>query len=145
MSSEYGVKYTPSTVTAPVADTSIEGLKSRGVEYIRLQWVDLINNTRYRVIPIDYFAKILESNRPSISITKCVLGLVFISLAPGFSSIGEYLYVPDMKTLRLCPYAPGHASVMGYFEEKLPIKGPGGEPTVKVPLCPRTTLKRIVE
>jgi glutamine synthetase len=147
MSAEYGVKYTPSTVqkTTPLANVSIDDLKSMGIEYIRLQWVDLINNIRYRVIPLSYFAKILESPRPSISITKCVFGLVFITLAPGFSALGEYLYVPDMNTLRLCPYADGHASVMGWFEEKVPVKGPDGIPSVTVPLCPRTTLKRVVE
>lgn len=147
MSSEYGVKYTPSTApkATPLANVSIDDLKSKGIEFIRIQWVDLVNNTRYRVLPIDYFAKILDLPRPSISITKCVLGLVFISMAPGFSAIGEYLYVPDLKSIRLCPYAPGHASVMGWFEEKVPIEGPDGKSTVTVPSCPRTTLKRVVE
>jgi glutamine synthetase len=147
MSSEYGVKYTPSTVqkTNPLANVSIDDLKSMSIEYIRLQWVDLTNNIRYRVIPLSYFAKILESPRPGISIAKCVFGVVFITLVPGFLPLGEYLYVPDMNTLRLCPYADGHASVMGWFEEKVSVKGPRGIPSVTVSLCPRTTLKRVVE
>lgn len=147
MSSEYGIKYTPSTVqkATPLVNASIDDLNSIGIEYIRLHWVDLVNNIRYRVIPLSHFAKILDSPRPSISITKCVFGLVFISMAPGFSALGEYLYVPDMNTLRLCPYADGHASVMGWFEEKVPYKSPGGTLSVSVPLCPRMTLKRVVE
>lgn len=144
-SSEYGVKYSPSTVVkaTPLSNTSIQDLqKNYGIEYIRLQWVDFTNSILYRIISIEYFDELLKSSRPSVSIAKCALGLVFISLAPGFSPIGEYLYVPDMNTLRLCPYAPGHASVMGYFEEKEPI---GRDLTFTVPICPRTTLKRVVE
>jgi glutamine synthetase len=145
--SGYGVKYTPSAVqnANPLANLSVDALKVMGIQYIRLQWVDLVNNIRYRVIPLSHFSKILDSPRPSISIAKCVFGLVFISTAPGFSALGEYLYVPDMNTLKLCPYADGHASVMGWFEEKVPVKGPDGNLSVTVPLCPRTTLKRIVE
>lgn len=145
MSSEYGVKYSPATAVkaTPLSNISIQDLKyEHGIEYIRLQWVDFTNNILYRVISIEYFDEMLKSQRPSVSIAKCVFGLVFISLAPGFSALGEYLYVPDMNTLRLCPYAPGHASVMGYFEEKDPI---GPNSTFTVPICPRTMLKRVVE
>jgi glutamine synthetase len=123
----------------------MDELESRGIQYIRLQWVDTVNNIRYRVIPISYFKKLLNSPRPSVSITKCVFGLVFITTAPGFAPVGEYIYLPDMNSIRLCPYAEGHASVMGWFEEKVPIKGPDGKLTLNVPLCPRSTLKRIVE
>jgi glutamine synthetase len=147
MSFEYGVKYTPSNVknAAPLANISISALSSMGVKYIRLQWVDTVNNIRYRVIPISYFAKLLDSSRPSVSITNSVLGQVFTTLVPGFSPVGEYLYLPDMNSIRLCPYAEGHVSVMGWFEEKVPINGPGENPTLMVPMCPRSTLKRIVE
>jgi glutamine synthetase len=147
MSSEYGVKYTPNNVekATPLANVSVAGLKSLGIEFIRLQWVDTVNNIRYRVIPLSYFEKLLESPRPSVSITKCVFGIVFITMAPGFSPVGEYLYLPDMNSIRICPYAEGHASVMGWFEEKVPIKGPDGNLTLNVPMCPRSMLKRIVE
>ena len=55
------------------------------VDFIRIQWVDLINNIRYRVVSKAYFKKLLLSSaRPGVSITNCVLGLVFLSLADGF-------------------------------------------------------------
>jgi glutamine synthetase len=147
MSSEYGVKYTPTNVEkiTPLANKSIHDLKSMGIKYIRLQWVDTVNNIRYRVIPISYFAKLLESPRPSVAITKAVFGIAFITLTPGFAPVGEYLYLPDMNSIRVCPYAEGHASIMGWFEEKVPIQGPDGNLTLKVPMCPRSTLRRIVE
>jgi hypothetical protein len=148
MSSDYGVKYTPANVetATPLVNVSIKDLKSIGIKYIRVQWVDFVNNIRYRVISISYFAKLLGSHRPSISIAKCALGMVFgVAIAPGFSIMGEYLYLLDMSSIRLCSYAEGHASVMGWFEEKAPIIGLDGNLTLNVPLCPRSTLKRIVE
>lgn len=115
--------------------------KLDNIKYVRVQWVDLINNIRHRVLPLAYFRKLVQSNRGGIGITKAGLGLVRLQMAPGFSPTGEYLYVPDLDSLRICPYAPGHLSVMGWFEEKLPSPSGG----LSVPLCPRTLLKRIIE
>ena len=70
------------------------------------------------------------------------LGIVGLQLAPGFGATGEFLYVPDLASWRVCgAYAPGHATVMGWFEEKTP--GPTG--AVAVPICPRTMLARLVK
>jgi hypothetical protein len=66
-------------------------------------------------------------------------------MAPGFSGTGEYLYTPDLSSTRLCGYAPGHASIMGWFEEKLPAQGNlGREGALNVPICPRTLLWDVV-
>ncbi|KAL4257888.1 glutamine synthetase family protein [Pleurotus pulmonarius] len=138
-----GVKYTPSSMEVDRQELDIHNLP--GIKYIRIQWVDLTNAICYRVIPISYFIKILQSPRPSISITKSILGLVHLTLVEGFSPIGEYLYVPDITTLKLCGYAPGHATVMGYFEEKTPKQDIPKSLEYKVDLCPRTILNRIVE
>lgn len=139
----YGVHYTPSSTFAP--NLTVNELKAKGIRYIRLQWTDLSNCVRFRVIPISHFSKILASPRPSVSLAKAGLGLIFISVAKGFSAVGEYLYVPDLSSFRICPYAPGHAVVMGWFEEKIPVHGLDGNPTLKVGLCPRATLRRVVE
>lgn len=87
----------------------------------------------------------LENPRPSVAIAKVALGLVYLITAPGFSPIGEYLYTPDLSSFRICPYAPGQATVMGWFEEKAPITGPDGGQSVQVDLCPRGILRRVVE
>ncbi|KZP10907.1 glutamine synthetase/guanido kinase [Athelia psychrophila] len=138
MSFDYGHK-------TPLYGSTIIGLKSAGVEFVRIQWVDMTNTIRYRVVPIAYLEKLLDSPRPGVAIIKCALGIVYITRADGFSPIGEYIYVIDMKTIRLCPYAPGHASVMGFFQEKAPIQGPDNQPTVSTDLCPRTNLQRIAD
>ncbi|PSR77454.1 hypothetical protein PHLCEN_2v7885 [Hermanssonia centrifuga] len=139
---KYGVVYTPSTVAAKTLTPSNDALLDEfGINFIRITWVDWINNVRYRVVPRPYFSKLLHSARPGISLTKACFGLVFLALAPGFSGIGEYQYVLDLSTFRLCPYAPGHASILGFFQEKLPTPQFG----LAVPFCPRSILKRITD
>ncbi|KIL59817.1 hypothetical protein M378DRAFT_168822 [Amanita muscaria Koide BX008] len=140
----HGVEYSPYTISLTPPPT-LEELKKDGIKFIRIQWVDLVNYTRFRVVPISYFEKLLKSSRPGVGVVKACLGLVYLNMAQGFTPIGEYLYVPDLKTLKICPYAPGHASVMGRFEEKTPTPGPDGNLSTLVDLCPRTLLDRIVK
>ncbi|KDR79931.1 hypothetical protein GALMADRAFT_242063 [Galerina marginata CBS 339.88] len=120
-------------------------LKTAGIGFIRLQWVDLTNTIRFRIMPLSYFQKLLAVKRGGINLAKANFGLVNLSLTPGFFAMGEYLYVPDIRTLRICPYEPGHASLMGWFQEKAPVQTPSGSPSVAVDLCPRTILKNIVD
>ncbi|KAJ6576450.1 hypothetical protein DFH09DRAFT_1078059 [Mycena vulgaris] len=120
-------------------------MKKMGIRFIRVQFVDPTNNVRYRVVPISYFGKLLESHRPGITIVTASLGLVFLTLADGFFPDAEYLYVPDMTTLRVLSYKPGHASVLGWFEEKSPIVGGDGKLTIKSEFCPRRILTDVVE
>ena len=64
---------------------SIEYLRENTrIQYVRIQWVDLVNQIRYRVVPLPYFAKLLKTSRPGTSVTKAVLGMVFITLVEGF-------------------------------------------------------------
>lgn len=141
---------------------TIERLRELGLRHVRIQWVDLHNNIRYRVVRLPYFEKLLKTSRPGTSLTKACLGIVFINIADGFkcaffspdrqgkayisaSATGEYLYAVDLSSLKICPYAPGHASVMGWFEEKNPIPNLTNHRAVEVDLCPRTILRRVVE
>lgn len=138
----FGVQYLPGSVK----DRAFGKIVS-GTRYIRLQWVDFTNITRYRIIPLAAFQKLMSASRPGIGVTKAAFGLVGTSLAPGFSGTGEYLYVPDLSSLRpLFDYAAGHMSLMGWFEEKLPSgESAGREDALKVPLCPRGLLRDIIK
>lgn len=142
-SHKYGVVYTPAVVqpSGSVDLRNDEYLDSLNVRFIRITWVDYINNIRYRVVPRKYFSKLLASSRPGVSIAKVTLGLVFLALAPGFTGVGEYHYVLDESSFRLSPYAPGHASVMGFFQEKVPAPDRG----LVVPWDPRLMLKNVVD
>jgi hypothetical protein len=135
----YGVQYNPGTPAGP--KISVKDLERLGIRYVRVTWVDLINNIRYRILPLSYFKRLLESDRPGISVTSVVFGLITLQVADGFAPIGEYLYVPDLNTLRVCPYAEGHASIYGWFQEKIPP--PNG--TLEAELCPRSLLKKTLE
>jgi glutamine synthetase len=115
------------------------------IGYIRFQWIDFTNIVRFRIMPVSYFKKLLEGNRPGIAVAKVTLGIVYLSVASGFSPMGEYLVTPDLSTIRPCPYEPGHASLIGWFEEKAGVTDSQGQPTVQVDLCPRGMLRRIVE
>ena len=45
-----------------------------------------------------------------------------------FSTTGQWLYAFDLSSIRLCSYAPKHATIMGWFEVKTP-------PTASFGLC----------
>ena len=153
MSSEhaYGVVYTPALVNAPPdgrpldipSIDNVHMLDQLGIQFVRIQWLSLHNVVHFRIVPRAYLAKLLKASRPSVTLTKATLGLVGLNLADwhGFSAVGEDLYTPDASSFRICTYAPGHASVMGFFEEKAPTPTFG----LTVPICPRTLLKRVVE
>ena len=115
------------------------------IGYIRFQWVDFTNIIRVRILPLSYFKKLLDGNRPGITLPKVLLGAVYHQAAPGFTAMGEYFLTPDLSTIRPCPYEPGHASLMGWFEEKAGVADPQGQPIVQVDLCPRGMLRRIVQ
>ena len=134
----YGVKYSPDkTFVAP----DLHYLKKwQNVRYIRLTWLDLHNVARCRVISLSYFERLLEaaSGRPGVSVVGCVLGLVGLKVANGFSAVGTYLYVADLSSMRVCPHAPGHALLFGWFQNS----HVGPERPLEYDLCPRTLLAR---
>ncbi|KAJ7490936.1 hypothetical protein FB451DRAFT_1221483 [Mycena latifolia] len=107
------VIYSPSTLRlATRPPVDIATLKTLGIRFIRFQFVDLTNNVRYRVIPITYFEKILHSPRPSICFLTAGLGV------------------------------PGHASILGWFEDKVQVVG---KPSMQAELCPRRILRQVTE
>jgi hypothetical protein len=76
---------------------TLDDLKERKIEYIRIIWVDLISQVRSRTVPLEYFEKLLGISRPGIALTKATLGIVFITLAPGFGYVyrGFGMMLPD--------------------------------------------------
>jgi len=116
---------------------------ANAIRYVRIQWVDFNNQVRCRFLPVSYFHKLLNSERPGVTLTKAVLGLVVLQVAPGFSAVGEHIYVIDFSSFRLCSYAPGHAVFFGYFQEQVSVPRPSG-PSFEVPFCPRTVLSRLI-
>lgn len=116
---------------------------THGIRYVRIQWVDLLNQVRCRILPVSYFFKLLDSERPGVALAKAVLGFVVIQIAPGFSAAGEHIYVIDFSSFRPCSYAPGHAVFFGFVQQQVAVLRPSG-PSFEVPLCPRTVVSRLV-
>ena len=146
----FGLKYVPTSAKLPTLGRDdvprvLRRLSDHGVRYIRFQWVDYTNITRSRIMPLSAFADLLGASRPGVALVRAVFGLVGVSLAPGFTGTGEYLYAPDLSSLRLCAYAPGHASLMGWFEEKTLSPKQVGKDAMSVPHCPRGLLRGIVK
>ena len=143
--SAYGVLYAPDTTAGTAPPKTLDELLTPDIAFVRVQWVDYTNVVRFRVLSAPYFRALFSNptkTRPGIGVSKVALGIVGISLAPGFGPSGEYLFVPDLCSWRVCTYAPGHASVMGWFQEKsAPRPGAG----LEVPMCPRTILTRLVK
>ncbi|TFK86124.1 FLU1-II [Polyporus arcularius HHB13444] len=144
MASEpYGVLYSAGpTQSSPSAAKSLDELLTPDIKFVRVQWIDFINTPRVRVLSVAYFRKLYENphTRVGVGLAKVALGIVGLSLAEGFGAVGEWLYVPDLSSWRVCTYAPGHAVVMGWFQEKMPAPETGFD----MPLCPRTLLHRLV-
>jgi len=84
MSQNYShiVVYSPLAVPEP--QITVQNLQDKGIRYIRLQWADLLNNIRYRVIPTSYFLKLLDSPRPGVCTPRTIFGLAFTTVAEGF-------------------------------------------------------------
>lgn len=140
--SDIAVNYTPDQVpTQKYTSVSDLRLEERGIKYVRVQYVDYGNIVRFRVLPVAYFKRICKNARPGLNFSTLALAFVGVQFAGGFTRIGECLHAIDLNSLRVCTYAPGHAVVMTWFQEKKPAPDTG----LAIPLCPRTMLRRIVD
>jgi hypothetical protein len=106
-----GVSYLPIQDTFQ-SSVSVNDLEGHGIRFVRIQWVDLINNIRSRVVPLAYFKKLVGLSRPGISVTKVTLGIAFLSIPEGFRHVFETnlnvhavnnnYYIQYDRTMALC-------------------------------------------
>jgi hypothetical protein len=83
-----GVSYLP-IQGAFQSSVSVNDLEGHGIRFVRVQWVDLVNNIRCRVVPLAYFKKLVGLSRPGLSMPKVTLGIVFLSVPEGFRHVFE--------------------------------------------------------
>ena len=76
-------------------------LAGQGIKYVRIQWVDLSNTVRFRVIPASEFARLCKSPRPNIHVTARTLGMVGINFAKRFDDTSKHWYVFDLDSFLL--------------------------------------------
>ncbi len=88
-------------------------LRSAGVKFVRLAWCDNANVIRAKAAHVDSLQGAVE-NGIQITVAQQALPVMFDAVVPetGLGPVGEVRLMPDWSTLRVLPYAPGHALVL---------------------------------
>ena len=138
----FGIAYTPSSVSSrnKASQLNPQLLDDLHIEWVRLCWLDYANVLRFYFLSRSYFSHLLETARPGILLGAANLAAVHLNVIDELMFV-QYVYAFDLSTFRVCPYAPGHATVMGFFEPTTPPPSAGPTP---VPQCPRGILHRLV-
>ncbi len=91
----------------------IQDLKRAGVQYLRILWCDNANIIRAKAAHVNMLRDGFEG--VGISAAQQALPVMYDSVAQdsGLGPVGEIRLVPDWSTLKILPYAPGHAQVLG--------------------------------
>lgn len=119
-----------------VSDSALQSLIESGINFIRIQWVDLANITRHHVVPIARFRTMVTSSEPGIMIDGGPLPDLLTS------ETGEpYFYRLDMGSLRTYGYAAEHTAMLGWFEDKSFVE----HTSRRALLCPRALLQDAIK
>ena len=107
------------------------------VGFFRYQWLDFSGVLRARVLTKNYCLQLQSSARFVNLGTVSMSTLVNNTQIPGIEASGLDQLHPDWKSLRLCRYCPGHASVMCFVSRN------GSQ--ANFDRCPRTQLSRVIK
>ncbi|HEX6907397.1 MAG TPA: glutamine synthetase family protein [Terriglobales bacterium] len=114
-------------------DGLAESLNAAGVRFIRVLWCDNANVIRAKAFHLGIFAEHAEQGIGIAAAQQAVPVMAdVITPDSGLGPVGEVWLVPVWSTLRILPYAPTHAAVIGDMRQH-------GQPWA---LCPRHCLKR---
>ena len=117
-----------------MSENDLNLLDSAGVKFLRIIWCDNGNVIRGKAVHRNRLSTYLDHG---VGISPAQQGVPATVDAPaegsGLGPVGEIRLVPDLQTITVLPYAPGHARVMGDMVKD-------GKPW---PLCPRDFLKRM--
>ncbi|KAJ9133101.1 Glutamine synthetase, beta-Grasp [Coniochaeta hoffmannii] len=108
-----------------------------GVKYVRVQWTDYSGIFHCRLITKAKCLRMIQADHPYKAPVNSVI--TPISTAPGCDASPPQVWElhPEWDTLRLCGFAPAHASVICSFTRT------GAENPFA--MCPRTLLQRTVK
>jgi len=118
-----------------MAENILDLLDRSQVKFARILWCDNGNQIRGKAIHRNRLASYLKHG-VGISAAQQAVPVMFDAPAPGsgLGPVGEIRLVPDLQTLTVLPYAPGHAQFLGDMVKD-------GKPW---PYCPRHFLKRMI-
>lgn len=110
-------------------------LEAENIQFVRVLWCDNANVIRGKAFHIGFLEE-HQQHGVSISIAQQAIPALYDAVAPGsgLGPVGEAWLVPDWSTLKVLPYAPGHARVLGdMVRDSQPWS-----------LCPRDFLRRTI-
>lgn len=99
-------------------ETLQHSLKAAGVRFVRILWCDNANLIRAKATHINHLGGLQRG--VGISAAQQALPVMYDAVAvdSGLGPVGEAQLLPDWSTLRVLPYAPGHAQVMGDMQQE---------------------------
>lgn len=120
----------------PLMETDLrQFLETQNVRFVRVLWCDNASVIRAKAFHIGFLEE-HQQQGVSISIAQQAIPVMYDAVAPGsgLGPVGEAWLVPDWSTLKVLPYAPSHARVMGDMVKDGNLWS----------LCPRGFLKRTI-
>jgi glutamine synthetase len=110
-------------------------LDRAAVKFVRVLWCDNANVIRGKAIHTGRLDAYLAHGVGISPAQQAIPVMYDVPVAEaGLTPVGEIRLLPDWDTLRVLPYAPGHARVLGDMVDQ-------GMPW---PLCPRDFLRRMI-
>ncbi len=110
-------------------------LEQAEIKFVRILWCDNANIIRGKAVHLGLLSEYFNDG-VGISAGQQGVPVMYDAVIPetGLSPVGEVRLVPDWSTLKILPYAPGHASVVGNMvKDEKPWA-----------MCPRNFLKQSV-
>ena len=95
----------------------VSRLKTRGVQFLRICWIDSGGVLRAEAQTLRHLASVLEDGVPMAPAAQSGLPLDGVADSPELGAVGQIWLVPDPDTLRVLPWEPKHASCLGRFVE----------------------------
>lgn len=113
-----------------------KSLEEAGIKFVRILWCDNANVIRGKAVHLNLLNRDYFDYGVGISAGQQGVPVMYDAVIPetGLSPVGEVRLVPDWSTLKILPYTPGHASVMGNMILE-------GEPWA---MCPRNFLIKTI-
>jgi glutamine synthetase len=134
------------TQESAYATALLRSLHFSGVQFLRYFTVDVNNNVRCKVKPVDHLLKNANATTTTLDSQASVAEVCFAGLpyysdfmidGTGMNARNVLKIQPDLGSFRILPYAPKSALVMGNLLDQY-----SDEPS---PLCTRGLLSRVVQ
>jgi len=92
----------------------VEGLKKKGIKYVRTLYIDLDSIIRGRVSPIEAFEEDVKHGLTLAEVMQSAFTLTDVLVPTSiYDPVGEVRLFPDINTVRITIWAPGHAMAIG--------------------------------